>query len=76
MRSKLPDRLEQGRIQQGEFASNPSWGPYGQFFIQGPCGERLCIVASAGDLPESEGWEHVSVSIRRRIPKLDRNELC
>ena len=70
MRAVLPDKLERGRVITGEMASNASWGPYGKFFVQGPCGERLCIVAS-GAAPEdivAKGWEHVSVSTRKRIP--------
>jgi len=70
MRSPLPEKLEVGRIRVGEFASDPSWGAYGKFIIFGPCGERLCIMASGADAddPQSEGWEHVSVSTIRRTP--------
>src|SRR6516225_4312936 len=70
MRSPLPQRLEDGRVRTGEFASKPEWGAYGQFFVQGPCGEQLTIVASGADADDtvSEGWEHVSVSTRRRCP--------
>lgn len=67
MKSKLPEKLEAGRIIHGPFASNRSMGPFGAFFIQGPCGARLKIVAS-GAMPESEMWEHVSVSTERRCP--------
>jgi hypothetical protein len=76
MRSKLPDRLETGRVRTGDLASDPSWGAYGQFFVQGPCGERLCIVASGAGADDkmSEGWEHVSVSTRRRPPNW--TEMC
>lgn len=49
-------------------ASDPSWGPYGAFFVHGPCGRELKIIASAGDLPESGGWEHVSISLQTRPP--------
>jgi hypothetical protein len=65
MRKALPERLEAGRAQ-----GHSSWGAYGQFFVQGPCGERLCIVASGADADDtiSQGWEHVSVSTRRRPP--------
>jgi hypothetical protein len=76
MRDRLPVQLEQGRVRSGELASDPSWGPYGQFFVPGPCGEVLCIVASGADKDDtmSEGWEHVSVSTRRRIPNW--REMC
>jgi hypothetical protein len=68
MRSELPAKLEKGRVVTGEMRSEPSWGPTGMFHVQGPCGEILRIVASAGDIPEASAWEHVSVSTRRRIP--------
>ena len=70
MRTVLPDKLEQGRVRTGRMGSDPSDGGYGAFNIHGPCGEQLVIVASAAasDDPLSAGWEHVSVSIRRRCP--------
>lgn len=70
MRARLPERLEAGRVRDGYYGSDPTWGGYGAFELQGPCGERLRIIASAGDDGDkaSDGWEHVSVSIRRRIP--------
>lgn len=76
MRKVLPEKLESGRVRSGLMASNPSWGAYGQFFVQGPCGERLCIVASGADADDkvSDGWEHVSVSTRRRTPNWQ--EMC
>jgi hypothetical protein len=71
MRSALPDKLEDGRM-----AGKRSWGAYGQFVIQGPCGEQLVIVASGSDADDkvSEGWEHVSISTRRRCPNWQ--EMC
>jgi hypothetical protein len=71
MRQQLPDRLEEGRV-----AGNRAWGAYGKFSVQGPCGERLVIVASGADDNdlESQGWEHVSVSTRRRCPNWQ--EMC
>ncbi len=76
MRQILPEKLEAGRIRDGMMGSDPSWGAYGQFFVQGPCGERLCIVASGADVDDtkSEGWEHVSVSTKRRPPNWQ--EMC
>lgn len=76
MRKELPTKLEDGRVLSGPTASRRSWGPYGQFFVQGPCGERLCIVASGADADDklSEGWEHVSVSTHRRVPNWQ--EMC
>lgn len=71
MRTKLPEKLESGRDQ-----GHASWGAYGAFLIQGPCGEALRIVASGADDndKESQGWEHVSVSTRRRPPNWQ--EMC
>ena len=70
MRTELPEKLENGRIRWGEMASETNWGAYGMFLVQGPCGETLTIVASGADADDkmSEGWEHVSVSTRRRPP--------
>jgi hypothetical protein len=76
MRQVLPDRLEAGRVRDGELASDRTWGAYGQFFVQGPCGQELCVVASGADANDemSEGWEHVSVSTGRRPPNW--REMC
>lgn len=65
MRAVLPDKLEAGRI-----AGHGSMGGYGDFVLQGPCGEQLVIVASAAEADDimAQGWEHVSVSTRRRCP--------
>lgn len=65
MRSTLPENLERARVD-----GKREWGAYGKFHIQGPCGEKLLIVASGGDDDDlaAGGWEHVSVSTRRRIP--------
>lgn len=69
----LDFRLEAGRIRVGHFSS-PDSSLYGAFFIQGPCGARLKIITSPGTDPESEGWEHVSVSCEKRNPNWD--EMC
>lgn len=76
MRSNLPEKLELGRVLSGPMASDPAWGGYGAFFVQGPCGEELKIVASGADADDkmSEGWEHVSISTRRRPPNWQ--EMC
>ncbi len=73
MRMILPDKLRDGRVTRGEGATTALDGPNGIFVVQGPCGERLLIVASEGD-EISEGFEHVSVSTRRRIPNW--TEMC
>jgi hypothetical protein len=76
MRKVLPEKLENGRLTTGLMASHAEWGAYGAFFVQGPCGEELTIVASGADADDamSEGWEHVSVSTRRRPPNWQ--EMC
>lgn len=76
MRTQLPETLERGRIRRGEFGSDPSWGAYGFFFVDGPCGQRLKIVASGADDTDtaSQGWEHVSVSCPNRCPNWP--EMC
>jgi hypothetical protein len=61
---KLSPRLEEYRLRAGAYASRPH-APYGAFEMTGPCGERLTIMAADG---RDTGWEHVSVSTRRRIP--------
>lgn len=65
MKAQLPAKLEEGRIKTGYFGSSPTDGPYGAFFVHGPCGCELKIVASGAD---ETGWEHVSVSTQRRPP--------
>lgn len=67
MKQSFSEKLEDGRIRKGYYASNPG-DTFGQFLIQGPCGERLGIQASDAVDPESCGWEHVSVSTARRVP--------
>lgn len=71
MKKQLDPRLEEGRIRHGQFGTDASWGSYGAFFIHGPCGEELKIVSSGGD---ETGWEHVSISTRRRTPNW--REMC
>jgi hypothetical protein len=70
MRDKMPEKLEDGRVRTGNYGSDASSGPYGAFLVQGPCGESLKIISSGGDLTDDlgPGWEHVSVSTRRRCP--------
>jgi hypothetical protein len=74
MRKVLPDKLENGRLRAGWMASDRSFGPYGAFFVQGPCGCELKIVASGGEEAVCEGWEHVSISTPRRPPNWQ--EMC
>jgi hypothetical protein len=64
---RLDPRLDDYRVVTGEYAS-PIGASYGMFEMPGPCGERLVIIASDDADRVAEGWEHVSVSTRRRIP--------
>ena len=63
MQTKLPDKFEDGRILDGYYASKPG-DLHGAFLVSGPRGEMLRIISSGSQ----EGWEHVSVSARRRVP--------
>lgn len=67
MRDKLPDKLEDGRVPDGHYASARG-DRYGAFFIWGPCGAELCILSSGEFHKTNEGWEHVSVSTQHRPP--------
>jgi hypothetical protein len=69
MRPKVPVKLEQGRIRDGEMGSTPDYGLTGAFIVTGPNGVELAIIGSDG-----EGWEHVSVSTRKRCPNWP--EMC
>lgn len=76
MRMAVPSILEAGRITAGPLASNQSYGFYGAFVVQAPFGAELRIVCGGADAddPLAQGWEHVSVSTRHRIPNW--NEMC
>jgi len=67
---KFSPKLEEHRLRKGAYGSCPG-APYGVFELQGPCGERLLIVADDG---RDSSWEHVSVSTKRRIPNWQ--EMC
>ena len=72
MRSKLSEKLEDGRIRSGAYGSMPG-NLFGAFEIQGPCGRRLTIMTS-GPGDTQYGWEHVSVSTERHPPNWE--EMC
>jgi hypothetical protein len=72
MRYILSAKLEAGRFRSGRNAS-ASKELFGAFEIQGPCGARLLII-SGGTGAAADGWEHVSVSIKRRPPNWQ--EMC
>lgn len=62
--------IEQFRVKSGPLASSASDGSNGMFFIPGPSGATLTVIASDGSdwvLP-GQPWEHVSVSTPSRCP--------
>lgn len=71
MKTTISPILEAARLR-----TMPWRGLNGAYEIQGPAGERLRIIASTADIdPQiSQGWEHVSVSTRRRTPNW--REMC
>lgn len=68
MRAVLSNRLESGRVLNGQWTSPPGSGPHGAFSVAGPCATDLTIIACDGKDDEAQGWEHVSVSCRNRCP--------
>ncbi len=72
---KLDYSLEAYRVRHGDYGSNPG-DAFGMFLgIPGPCGHKLCVIASDGLDPDIEvPWEHVSVSLPNRCPNWP--EMC
>lgn len=67
-------RLEEYRIRKGAELSSRTGDPFGVFFMPGPCGRPLRVIA-AGDIdPAANGWEHVSVSVEKNLPNW--TEMC
>ena len=64
---KFDPSLDSFRVRTGPYASETG-DDYGSFFIPGPCGHELKVIASPGDAHEDIPWEHVSVSLRNRCP--------
>jgi hypothetical protein len=64
---KFAAKLEDCRILTGEYRSRRG-DQFGAFNLQGPCGAELVIIAADAGLKIAQGWEHVSVSVRHRIP--------
>jgi hypothetical protein len=60
MRNTINPTLEQGRLLNGKFRSEPG-DLHGMFHIISPGGRNLTILSS-GTGEGAEGWEHVSVS--------------
>lgn len=69
MRSILPDEIEKSRITEGEYGTARGSGPYGAFQLG-----HLRIIACGSKFRETEGWEHVSVSVGSRCPTW--GEMC
>ena len=72
MRNLVPDKLEAGRVHEGRYGSDASYGMAGAFFVTGPNGMSLKIMSSGVD--NEFGWEHVSVSCEHRAPNWP--EMC
>jgi hypothetical protein len=68
----VPEKLGQGRIHDGEYASTADYGLTGAFQLIGPNGIDLRILSSGSD--DGTGWEHVSVSCQHRTPNWQ--EMC
>jgi len=71
MRKFVPEKLEAGR---DPGFSSPEWGLNGAFLVPGPCATLLRILSTDASEPESQGWEHVSVSTANRCPNWP--EMC
>ena len=69
MKTTISPILEAARLR-----TMPWCGLNGGYELQGPAGESLRIIASTAEFPTSQGWEHVSVSTRRRTPNW--REMC
>ena len=69
MRDAVPQKLEASRV-KGQYAK----GFNGVFQVMGPAGESLLIVSSTAEHQVCKGWEHVSVSTRKRTPNW--REMC
>jgi len=70
---KLKPEVEQYRLRNGPFPSNTG-DDFGAFFLPGPCGRTLIVMASSGDASLAIDWEHVSVSGDKHPPNW--REMC
>lgn len=69
---KFNSKVEQYRVKKfGPFSSNAG-DMFGVFYIPGPFGNTLKVLASCGD--DVVRWEHVSVSLKNRCPNWP--EMC
>lgn len=69
MRSKFKTTVEAARIRKGPMASSPG-DTFGAFDFKRPGGRLHAIVSDGAD----SGWDHVSVSNRKRDPTW--SEMC
>lgn len=74
MRQIIHSELVRGRVRNGLFGTTDADGLQGAFFVYGPCGADLKIIACDGTDKEALGWEHVSVSLQNRTPNW--KEMC
>ena len=70
---KFNPQLDKWRIRRGPLSSDAG-DDFGAFFVPGPCGRDLKIIASSGDTSLNILWEHVSVSLMNRTPNWE--EMC
>lgn len=70
MRASFSKTVEDGRVSGWSLYRSEPGERFGAFLVQGPCGAKLRILMSGGGgLPGELGaWEHVSVSLEKRIP--------
>ncbi|MBY0458285.1 MAG: hypothetical protein K2V38_13170 [Gemmataceae bacterium] len=67
MKKVFPDLLEKGRVESGRFASSRG-DRHGLFFVKGPAGGNLQIIASSAESWRADGmpdpaWDHASVKV-------------
>lgn len=72
MRTMLPEKMEESRVDKGPYRSDSSYGMMGAFKVVGPTSTELLIISSGPD--GATGWEHVSVSCQHRTPNW--GEMC
>lgn len=53
MRTIVPEKLERGRIHEGHWGSDASYGMCGAFNIVGPCGLHMVIIVADPHDPPS-----------------------
>ena len=72
MRNNPTAIIEAGRITDGPYGTRHDSGIEGAYVVDSPFGAALLrMIASSSAELESEGWEHVSVSVFNRCPVWD-----